>query len=243
MRRFQILWAAVAASIAFLVGAPAFAADLPIKSPPLLSNTYPSTSGLFFGVYAAGASSKVEATGLPGVNTAGLNEIGGAIGGQIGYVWASADGSRFVRAEIDAGWQNINGSSAGISMGGPATFQAAVQIGAPFAKIAAFLPNLGLPNFPGLPTPPPGVTYGAPHMYAGLMADIEDVSFNYGLTQNTEWMISPGLQIGMLVPTSNGLVIDPRFEYVWNDSGTCFGGTAVCAKQGNTVRFKLGVQF
>ena len=80
-------------------------------------------------------------------------------------------------------------------------------------------------------------------MYAGIMADIEDQSFNFGAAQNTVWSVAPGLQLGVLTPTSNGLMIDARFEYVWNSQGTCIGGTVVCAGQGNTARAKLGVQF
>ncbi len=223
------------------------AADLPVKAPKaFLGNTYPTTSGFYFGLGAAGASTSVQATGLPGVNTAGLNSFGGSIYGTLGYVWTSSDGGRFVRANLDAGWQNINGQNAGFSFSGPASVQAAVQVGVPFTQIAAFLPNLGLPNFPGLPALPPapaGVTYGPPHMYAGLMADINDVSFNFGAAQNTVWHVAPGIQLGMLVPTSNGMMIDPRVEIAWNNQGTCLGGGVMCAKEGTTYRFKLGVQF
>jgi hypothetical protein len=221
----------------------AAAADLPPLKAPALSNSYPTSTGFYFGVGAAGASTSVQASGLPGVNTAGLNAFGGIVYGTVGYVWGNADGTRFFRANLDGGIQNVNGQSSGISFSGPASFQVGLQAGVPFAQIAAFLPNLNLPNFPGLPTPPVGVTYGPPHMYAGLMADIEDVSFNFGAAQNSVWKVSPGLQIGMLVPTSNGLMLDPRFEYVFNDKGTCFGGSVVCANQGNTMRFKLGVEF
>lgn len=225
-----------------MLACPAAAADLPLKANPIaISNTYPTT-GLYFGVWGMGAATSVQASGLPGVNTAGLNAFGGGIGGTVGYVWGSADGARFVRVNVDAGWQNINGQSSGISFGGPATIQLGAEAGVPFAQIAAFLPSGILPNFPGLPTPPAGVTYGPPHVYFGPFADFQDVSFNFGLSQNTEWQIAPGLRIGMLTPTSNGLMIDAKFEYVFESQGTCFG-PAICAKQGNTARFKVGVEF
>lgn len=219
------------------------AADLPPKkAAPVLGNTYPTSTGFYFGIGAGGAATPVEASGLPGVNTAGLNTFGGSVFGTVGYVWGSADGSRFFRVNLDAGWQNINGQSSGISFSGPASIQAGAEIGVPFAQLAAFLPGFGLPSFPGLPPAPSGVTYGPPHMYGGAFVDFQDVSVNFGLAKNQEWKIAPGIRLGMLVPTSNGLMLDTKLEYVWNDSSTCLG-PAMCASMGNTVRAKFAVEF
>jgi hypothetical protein len=232
------------ACLAACLPAAALAADLPPlpRKAAVLSNTYPTGSGLYFGIGAGGAATPVEASGLPGVNTAGLNTFGGSVFGTLGYVWGSADGSRFFRVNLDAGWQNINGQSSGISFSGPASIQAGAEIGVPFSQIAAFIPNLGLPNFPGVPAAPTGVTYGTPHMYGGAFVDIQDVSVNFGLAKNEEWKFAPGIRLGMLVPTSNGLMLDTKLEYIWNDSSTCIG-PALCTSMGNTVRAKFAVEF
>lgn len=232
------------ACLALLAPGLAAAADLPpiVKArPAALSNVYPTT-GLYFGIGAGGAATPVEATGLPGVNTAGLNTFGGSVFGTVGYVWGSTDGSRFFRVNLDAGWQNINGQSSGISFSGPASIQAGAEIGVPFALIAGWLPGFGLPSFPGLPPTPAGVTLGPPHMYGGAFVDFQDVSVNFGLAKNEEWKIAPGIRLGMLVPTNNGLMLNTKLEYVWNDSATCLG-PAMCATIGNTMRAKFAVEF
>lgn len=232
-------------AIACLVAASgtAVAADLPpLKAAPFLSTTYPVTgAGVYAGLWMAGATQRVEGVGIPGVNAAGLNQVGGSIGALVGYSWANANGSRFIRLEADIGWQNLNGQAQGLSMNGPLTAQVAAQAGVPLDQIAAFFPNLGLPSLPGIPVLPAGVTASPGKGYVGLGADFEDVSINFGAASNTVWSIAPLLQVGMLTPLSNGSAIDARAEIVFQGNGTCIG--AVCANLGNLYRAKIGYAF
>ena len=91
-------------------GAPATAADLPVKArprPPVFSWT-----GFYAGInggYAWGQSSWSDP--VAGANSGIFDTSGGLVGGQLGYNWQT--GAFVLGVETDADWLNVKGSTAG----------------------------------------------------------------------------------------------------------------------------------
>src|SRR5580692_5576694 len=146
-------------ALALLSSTVAMAADMPIKAPPL-SNIYPTTKcGLFYGINAEGGSGIVN--GAP----AGTVQIGGDVGGLVGWACPTAGIPYFVQANFD--FQNLNAGNAGFSMKGPAHFTQLAAIQTPLVSWVSGWLNIGQSNIPAVvPLLPPGVSIvGTPQNY------------------------------------------------------------------------------
>lgn len=215
---------------------PATAAKAPSGS--LLSDGYPSAKcGLYYGVNTMGSSNGVNGAGV------GAQVVQGDIGLSFGYACPFGAASFwFVEGLFDVA--NLNGTTNGIALGGPATFEQRVGIGSPLnALLGSIIPALGtsatsqLPALPGLPS---GVSAGPgqPYFFAGLSE--RDISATVGLSQNREWLIQPGIGVGLLTPLSNKVTIDTFVEFDFASNSICVGPAPSCAHLGDGV--KVGLQ-
>jgi len=116
----------VLASLA--IGAPAVAADLPLKAPPPMVAPAFSWTGLYIGVNGGGAwgdsdlstatifspTGYFAASSVPAINAVGqqhVNPSGGTAGGQVGYNWQSGVVVYGVEADIE--WLGLSGTATG----------------------------------------------------------------------------------------------------------------------------------
>jgi hypothetical protein len=236
-------------SIGVLLGVvlsvPALAADLPIKAPPVnpLFSGYPyASSGFYFGLNTIAGGGSIQASG-PGVNPNSVTEVQGAIGGTVGYVWASQNVFYAVEAMFDA--QNLNGNAQGFSLTGPASFEQRFKIGTPLANFLSLFPTLGLPTTPPFPSLPNGqvATNIHPYLMAGLHED--DVSVNFGQASNTAWSFAPSVGVGMMGQLANGIAADVWSEVVFESKSVCVGVALgnVCGNAGTKVLVGLGIYY
>jgi hypothetical protein len=218
------------ALIALAIPAAAFAADMPVKAPPVnpIFTGYPyGSSGLFFGLYTEGGGGNVgsAATSPSGANPAGLVELNAGVGGTIGYAWGTKGSPVAFSIENDIGWTNFNGSSQGFSMGGP--LQGEIR-GVAFTPLNAVLS--ALPNFPSLGTLPPfnalpaGIT--ASNQQVGLMAGMHwnDISLDFqGLSSNREFRAAPMIGIVGMEQLSNGTALRTYLKTVFPSQSLTVG--------------------
>lgn len=219
---------------------PAAAADLPVKAAQAISTSFPiATSGVYYGMYMAGAAGQADVKNIPGLNAASLTTTQGEVGGMFGYRFGSANAMRFIDLEANVGWMNLNGNVAGLSLSGPVAVELGAKVGVPMAAITSLFPNLGLPTFPL----PANRSVTSTEAYVGGAARFEDISANFGLPSNQQWAISPALWVGMIQGLDNGTAIDLRFETIWK-TNECVGPVAgACATLGQRYMAKVGLLF
>lgn len=201
----------------------AAAADLPVKAQPSIPTAFPlASSGLYYGLYVAGAGGAADATNVPaGINAASIITQQGEIGGLVGYRFGSSNMQRFLDLECDLGYMNLNGATAGLSLSGPVAGECGARVGVPMAALQALFPSLGLPSFQ-IPLPA-GTSVLATQVYVGGAARFEDISNTVaGLGANQEWAFSPAVWVGMLQGLSNGTALDGRIEYIGR-ANACVG--------------------
>ena len=217
---------------------PAAAADMAVKAPPV-GGPYPTTKcGLYYGINAEGGAGTVPGT------PPGTTVIGGDIGGLIGYACPVGTIPFFAEAIVD--FQNLNAGNSGFSLSGPAHLEQRVGMQTPLLQL---LPSLGFPNLgtsPSLPVLPPGATVGQAQNYIYGAVNEDDISSQFGLASARDWLISPEIGTGMLIPIklSNGIniVADTYAGYEMQSNSMCLGGaTGMCPKLGG--RFKVGTSF
>lgn len=235
MRKFIL----AAAALAVLLG-PTFAADMAVKAPPL-SNVYPASKcGLYYGVVAQGSSGVVN--GAP----AGTVQIGGDIGGLIGYACPTSAIPWFV--EFDAMFQNLNAGNAGFAMAGPAHLEVEAAIETPLFSLFNQYFNIGQANIPQpsvwLPT---GFSVsGAPTNYVGVVTIADDISASSGVASAHEWLWTPlGLRTGLLfnvVGPNNLKMVGDAFAGLDFQSNSLSFGTAL-VNTPNSTSAKLGEKF
>lgn len=200
------------------------------------------TSGLYFGIFTEGGGGSVNAS-VAGVNQASLttNQIG--IGGAVGYAW-SLQNSAFMAIEGMAKVNNVNGSAAGFSWDGPASFTERFKIGVPLDKVLAVIPNLGLPTAAPFPVLPQGTTLLNTKSYLFGAFHQDDNSYSVaGLPAFSAVKLSGGVGTGMIGQLSNGTALDAWAEVVFANSAHCFGAVRVCGNEGNKYMAGLGVWF
>lgn len=245
------LFLALGAMMLLLDAADARAADATPAKAPAASGIdaffkgYPyGSSGFFFGLFTEGGSAGVTGN-VPGVGSASLTSTSAGLGGTIGYAWGSAVTPVALSVEADFGWTNFNGSNAGFSLSGPASFEQRFVVFAPIANLLSLLPN-----FPSLGTVPPfqalpaGVT--ASNLQMGLMAGLDevDISPNFaGLAANKEWRVAPMIGIVAMEQLSNGSALRAWVKTVFPaDKSVCFGPIpGACANLGQQVKAGVGV--
>ena len=235
----------IGAILGAMLAMPALAADLPKKAPvanPLFTGYPYTSSGFYWGLNTIAGGGSVEASG-PGINPNSVTSVQGAIGGTVGYVWASQNVFYAVEAMFDV--QNFNGTGSGFNMTGPAAFEQRFKIGTPLSNFLSLFPNLGLPTVPPFPALPNGVTATNVHPYlmAGLHED--DISINVGQANNTAWSFAPSVGAGMMGQLTNGVAIDVWAETVFQSQAVCAGVTAgnVCGTAGQKVLVGLGLYY
>jgi hypothetical protein len=235
------------ATLALVVGmgaVPALAADVvvPLKTPKArLSALFEgySGSGLYFGLYTQGGGGTVNGS-VAGVGSASLTSAGASVGLLGGYAWTTSSGNIFYAVEALFGWQNLNGSTAGLSMSGPASFEQRFKIGAPLDTIMSVFPNLNLGTLAPLPALPAGVTTTATHPYVMAGVHEDDISANYGLGNNKAWRVAPAIGFGAVTQLSNATAVDVWVETIFPEKGVCTGGVA-CANLGQQYKAGLSV--
>jgi hypothetical protein len=221
-----------------LLGSSAQAADLALKNP--LGQPYPTTRcGLYYGINAEGGAGVVPNA------PAGTTVIGGDIGVLVGY--ACPIGATPWFAEVIGDFQNLNAGKNGFSLNGPAHIEERVGMQTPLLQM---LPALGF-NISSLGTPPaigpllpPGASQGPPSNYLYAALNEDDISATRGLASAHQWLISPEVGTGMLIPIklANGtnIVGDVYAGYEMQSNSMCIGG-GMCPKLGG--RFKVGTSF
>lgn len=220
-----------------LLASPAFAADLPVKAPPL-SYQYPSTKcGIYYGVNTMGSTAAVENAAV------GTQTVSGAIGLTLGYTCPAGAGYWFVDGMFD--FANLNGSANGFALSGPAQFEQRFGFGAPVPLLLSLVPGLAslqnaVPSLIPLPSGTSVVTSN-PYLFASIHED--DTGVSLGLAANKAWLVSAGIGIGNKVRLSNGVVFDPFAEYVLPSSEMCVGLVGGCVKRGAGVRFGAALEF
>ncbi len=209
-----------------LLASPAYAADMATKAPNLQLRPYPTAGcGLYFGINAMTSAAPI--VGGP----VGATEIGGDIGGTLGYT--CVNGVTFWFAEAMADFQNLNGNANGFSLTGPTHLEQRVGFGTPLNTMLALLPGFGSvstlvpPPIPGLPA---GVTAGSPAGYIYGAVNEDDISASFGFSAAREWLVSPEVGIGMKTHLSNGVEIDTWAGIKLESNSLCFGAGGDCPK-------------
>lgn len=221
----------------------AHAADMALKAPaikdPFLGG-YPTTHcGAYYGLNTMGSAGQVTGAATPGTQV-----VQGDIGVTIGYACPlSADGSTFVFAEGMFDFANLNGSTTGLALSGPATFEQRVALGSPISNMLSLFPSLNFPALPSLPNLPNGVTAGPQYPYLFVAVHEQDISASLGLASAREWLISPGIGIGMLSRLSNNVVADVFAEWQMQSNSLSLGPVAGAPHLGNTARVGFSLKY
>jgi hypothetical protein len=217
----------------------AVAADLPTKAPPTGYATYPLGCGLYYGVNTMGETSAVQNAAV------GTQFVQGAIGLTLGYTCSMGASGGFWFADGMFDFANLNGSSNGLALTGPAQFEQRFGFGAPINILMTLIPGLStLQNAqPALIPLPPGVTVvtSFPYLFGSIHED--DVGISNGFVANKQYLISAGFGLGTKVRWSNGIVFDPFAEYILPSSQMCIGITGGCVKRGAAVRVGAALEF
>lgn len=247
MRKFLLLAAVALTALA----APAHAADMAVKSPPL-GVPFTNGSGFYWGIgtYGGVASSSLNGTGLLVTNLAtnNINAAGGGIDGAIGYINGNTSLVGFgnwYRFEAEASYQNIEGAVGGNSV---ASRWAATQEFDVNADVLAFITSAvgnGI-NWPTLTPPalPANVQVGVPKQYIGVEVREFGINGQVGAANGVSVGIAPGVKTGFLYPTlgkdgkPNGGAIDLWASVTWNTRGATLGN--VFAANGAPLTFNAG---
>jgi hypothetical protein len=222
-----------AALAAFIVSAPALAADIPTKAPSLLGG-YPTTRcGFYYGIGTGGSAGAVDGA------VVGTQIVQGDLDAMVGYTCPFLS-SAFWFVEASAGYSNLNGNVNGLALSGPLIFIQRAGAGSPINKLFnPFSASLSLPSLPALPN---GVTAGPANGYffAGLVE--QDITAQVAPGQHTkQWVIAPIVGLGLLTRLNDGVVVDTWAGWQMNSQSFCPNGNGACAKLGNTGR--VGVSF
>lgn len=223
------------AGAAALFAGSALAADLgsmPTKA--RVASGYPTTRcGMYYGLGTGGSATAVNG------GVVGERIVQGELDAILGYT-CPIGGNGFWFVEGSVGFNNINGATNGLSLSGPLVMIQRIGGGSPINGLFnPFGNSISLPSLPALPN---GVTAGPANGYffAGVVE--QDVSAQFGLMQNKQWVIAPLLGMGMLTRLSDGVVVDTWAGWQMNSNSICLGGRGGgCVKEGNGAR--VGVSF
>jgi hypothetical protein len=211
----------LASAIASLLAVSSIAqgADIAKAKPGLFSGYLAGQCGMYFGLNTMGGAGSISG-GPPGASI-----IQGDVGITLGYgcpFGTTVGNFWFVEGNFD--WANLNGSQNGLSLTGPLHFEQRAGVGSPLSSMLNLFPSLtsGL-SVPSLPALPAGVTQGPQYPFIFVSLHEQDVSASFGLAQNRDWLISPGLGIGLESRLSNGVVADVTAQWVMQSSGLSVG--------------------
>src|ERR1700761_1792629 len=190
----------LAGALALLAfAAPALAADMSTKAPPLISNGYPySSSGLLFGFYTEGGAGSFNSAAIPGINSNSTTTTDAQIGATIGYAWGSRNSNIAYTAEGDFGFTNFNGNNAGIALSGPLSFEQRFVVWMPTSVLTSLLPNASslFGTVPPFQPVQPGLTVSNLQSGLGLGLRERDISSSFqGLQANKVWLVEPVIKL------------------------------------------------
>jgi hypothetical protein len=219
----------------------AVAGDINSPATKAVPYAYPTTKcGLYFGLNTMGS------TGAVNNNTAqiGAQIVQGAIGLTLGWTCPmGTQGYWFVDGML--GFANLNGSTNGFSLTGPAKFEERFGFGAPVNMLISLFPGLAnlqsaVPSLIPLPT---GVTVNTSNPYIFGAFHQDDVGINFGLGNFRQYLLSAGFGIGTKTRLSNGVVFDPFVEYIMPSTQMCIGPVKGCIQKGNQLNVGMALEF
>jgi hypothetical protein len=218
----------------------AFAGDLPTKKAPSSFGSYATGGcGFYYGLNAMGAGASVNG-GPPGATT-----LQGAIGATFGYGCPIGTGpGNFWFAEGNFDWANLNGTQSGLALTGPAHFEQRIGFGGPISTMlnSGLFPNLnpaGNLSVPALPGLPAGVTAGPSYPFLFASLHEQDISAQIGLAANREWLVSPGIGLGLQTRLSNNVVAETTIQWILNSNGVPLGPQKISFGNGAEAGFTL----
>ena len=238
MRRLLIASAALAA-----MTLSAFAADMPVKAPPLTIGYPFAASGFYWGVGASATAASAS------VSNTGVFSAGAGLDGIVGYQWRG--GLDFIAIEAIFTYTNLGNATACTNVAGSSScsvgyqFEAdpRVKLGFPIQTIQALLPNLAA-AFPGLPTLPANFIPANQHPYLFFGVPIKDVSANFGLQSGKEWLVQGEVGLGILNQWTNGVAVDISAGCALGNQGFTLGPVnATSAKMGTNCTSRLSVLY
>jgi len=237
MMRKIILAAALVA-----LAVPAFAADMPVKAPPVPFQ-YPQANGWYGMVGTEGGGGTVSVN-APGVNTNSLVSNSINVNAGVGYTWQVAQNSSLWAAlEGDIGYTNFNGATPGLSWHGPVEMDFRALISAPIQQINAFFPSFGL-AMPSLSSLPAGFTAVSSRYYIAGGFDVTDNSLAFMGQNGKAWGIAPTLTpAGALVQLTNGSAADIYTKIRFNENGICTTGPVQSACGRANIEFLAGLKY
>lgn len=236
MKMGTMLLAAMA-GFAMLTTAMAGDINAPVtKAFAQLASGYPTKCGAYYGIGTGGNAGAVTGGAV------GTQIVQGDLDAIVGYTCPFA-GNAFWFAEAQAGFSNLNGSSNGLSLSGPAVFIERFGVGSPIQQyLSAILPNLNLPAVPSLPSTP-GATPGSPASYA--FAGLVEQDFQAqvgGVSSGHDFILAPIIGVGLLTRYSNNMAVDTWAGWQMNaTNGVCF--VAGCFKPGNMARVGVSLKY
>jgi hypothetical protein len=251
-----VRFAAIAAAIAYL-SAGAHAADVATPTPapgsvnlPSGLPSYPTGSGLFYGLQASGLGGTASST------AGGAGQvIGGKIGVNVGYTGPLTlfNYSTFYFADLSLSGQAINGASNVLSFTSALSLEERVAVGVPNSVWQAVLnsvPGLGSVQFASLPVFS-GATFGPaqPYIFGALYQDDVTGTFttSTGLAAvGKDWLVSYGLGVGFISRASTGAVLDQYIQWKHGAAGMLIGqgaGTTSAKAFNDTFEAVISLKF
>lgn len=192
------------------------------KIPGIFGTYAAGGCGLYAGLNTMGAATSVSGA-APGTVVAQGN-----VGAEIGYgcpIGTTAGNFWFAEGIFD--WANLNGSSAGLSLTGPAHFEQRLGLGSPISTLLNLFPGFNGLSVPSLPSLPSGITYGPSYPYVFASVHEQDILAGVGGNSSAAWLVSPGLGLGLQSRLSNGVVADVYAEWVLASNGLSVGPSKV----------------
>ena len=236
--KMRTILLAVMAGLAISSAAMAGDINAPAKAPTGYA-TYPTACGMYYGVNTMGETSAVNNAAV------GTQFVQGAIGLMLGYTCPMGNSGGYWFADGMFDFANLNGSSNGLALSGPAQFEQRFGFGAPINMIMTMIPGLSslqnaIPSLIPLPTGVAVIT-SFPYLFGSLHED--DIGVSDGFSANKQYLISAGFGIGNKTRLSNGVVFDPFVEYLLPSSQMCVGIAGGCIKRGSAVRVGAALEF
>jgi opacity protein-like surface antigen len=222
-----------------LLASPAYAADITKAPRPSVFSGYVSGQcGMYLGINTIGGAGTVNG-GPPGASV-----IQAGLGGTVGYgcpIGAVPGSFWFVEGNFD--WVNINGNQNGFAMTGPLHFEQRAGLGSPISGMLNMLPGWGnglaVPSLPALPA---GVTQGPSYPFIFVSLHEQDISAQVFEASNRQWLISPGVGIGLESRLSNNVVAETAVQWVMQSNGLSVG-PANDVKLGNAVEVSFTLKY
>lgn len=215
----KLITTAIAVAIGWgVTAATSQAADVAPRAVVTKAAPIPFSAPGGLGAYLGGgfeggvAASSVNGTSFPNLTGGGLNAAGAAVVVDWGYIWSNCILSTWCQVELDAKYQNINGSTTGggASVSSQWAFSQEFDIGADaIATLTSVLPNLNtsFPTFNPSGLLPANIAVATtPRGYVGFKSEFFKENGQFGGATGETWGWAPGVTGGYRWQTlgSNG---------------------------------------